>query len=400
MVKLFNLEALNEEKVKRNHATHAIMFRGNADENRISKTPDKRLEYIVPMTNTNYVGSAGYHKLWQEIGELHHKVNAAQAPAAADLEALLGKIFIDITRRAQESPDLTSRIAIEETDLEFAETINLREIYKYIGYFDVISGANDSVPLIEQALGETDSVTMEIVGAGWKDSLKNLLFNKLHTIEKVNQAVIDADTDYRNSKTVGTIVGATYVPSQKQVADATDDSSLDYRLYRTIDKAVKKLRSLKDYRTERKIAVPSVALLCNSADAWNLERVIRGQLTTGGTIGTITSENVQALPINEIITYDQGITDGFTWGKETLSFPGVTEGKCYVFVPREYFWILNKRPLTLETGRGSTLQLSTEERAWYRVQTKFEKLFLGSSYPATAIGAGYGAVIEVTLPTT
>jgi len=82
-----------------------------------------------------------------------------------------------------------------------------------------------------------------------------------------------------------------------------------------------------------------------------------------------------------------------------LSFPGVTAGKAYLFVPREYFWVLNKRPLTMETSRGSALQLSTEERAWYRVQSEFSKIFFGSSYPGTSLGAGYGAIVEVTLPT-
>ena len=400
MVKVINREALIEKRVKSNFATEAMVFSGSADQNLKDSKPvvygDK---ILVPMKNGNWENSEGKIRLWNEIGELHKKINAAQAPSDDALTALLGKIFIDITRRAQEAPDMTSLIATEDTNLEFSETINMREIWPYRGKFKTISGSNDSVPLIEQALGEVDTVNMEIVALGWKDSLKNLLFNRLHSIEKVLQSVVSADTDYRNSKTVGVIVGATYVASQKQAADATEGATYDVKMYNTFRKAIKKIMGLKDIRTNRNIAVPSLAVLCNSADTWSIERVINGQLQSGGTGGTLNSINTSALPIAQIIEYNQGINDGFTWGKETLSFPGVTAGKCYLFVPREYFWVMNKRPLVMETGRGSVLQLSTEERAWYRAMTEYHKIFLGSSYPATAVGAGYGAVIEITLPT-
>jgi hypothetical protein len=170
-------------------------------------------------------------------------------------------------------------------------------------------------------------------------------------------------------------------------------------MYNTHRKAIKKLRGLKDPLTDRPIAVPSIAILCNSQNTWDIERVIRGQLMSGGGNGLISTNNMTGLPIAQIIEYDQGITNGFSWGKKELSYPGVTAGKCYVFVPRTYGWVLNKRPLTLETGPGNVLQFSKEERAWYNVQTEFDRLLLGSSYAGTSLGAGYGAIIEVTLPT-
>ena len=67
-----------------------------------------------------------------------------------------------------------------------------------------VSGSNDSVPLIEQALGVTDTVSMKILAIGWKDSLKNLLFNKLRDIEKANKAAVNAYVDKRNAATIGT----------------------------------------------------------------------------------------------------------------------------------------------------------------------------------------------------
>ncbi|MCK4816904.1 hypothetical protein KA005_14130, partial [bacterium] len=368
MVKIINRETIKDLRVKQNRSDLVQIFQGDKKLNLSSGDPKFHGEaVVVPMKNSNYVNSAGYHKLWNEIKELREKYNAAQSPSAATLEALLGKVFIDITRRAQEAGDLTSFFATEINDLEAAETINTRYIKKYIGEMGLIAGSNDSVNLIEQNLATTDTFDLAIYAIGWKDSLKNMLFNKLHEMQKVNQAAVDADTDRRNAAIVGTIVGATFVASQKQAADATSGATFDILMYNTLRKGVKKLRGLKDPQTGRKIAVPKISILCNSANTWDIERVINGQLTNGGATGTLTTQNAQALPIANIIEYDQGITDGFVWGKKTLDFPGVTAGKCYLFIPLEYLWVVNKRPLTLETGVGSTLQLSTEERAWYRV---------------------------------
>jgi len=359
-------------------------------------------QIVVEMPNNHWVGSEGYHTLWAEIGELQKKakaemaVNAAQAPSTTTLEELVQKYFIDITRRAQESPDLTSMIATEVTDFEFPETVNVRNLLDYIGKMETMSGNNDSVPLIEQNFGNTDTFGLSILGVGWKDSLRNVLYNSLHTLEKVNRAVVACDTDARNARTVGVIVGATYVASQQQAADSTG-TTYDAKMYNTMRKAIKKLRGLKDHQTGGKIAVPSISLLVNSADTWDIERVVNGQLGSGD--GTYSGSNMASLPIDNIIEYDHGITDGKTWGKKTLSFPGVTQGKAYLFVPKETFFVANKRPITMETGSGETLQLSTEERAWYRVQGEYYKDFLGSSYPSTTIGAGYGYIIEIALPT-
>ena len=399
---VFDQDGLKEYRLKQKTATNVAIFSGNAAENVKEKTEIIGKELIVPMTNTAWEGSEGHVQLWSEIKDLQDKarkemaVNANQAPSPTTLESLLQKVIIDITRRRQESGDLTSLIATEITDFDFPEVITLRELYDYVGEMQEVSGSNDSVPLIEQALGITDTVAMKILAIGWKDSLKNLLFNKLRDIEKANKAAVNAYVDKRNAATVGVIVGTTFDASQKQAADATANATFDALMYNTMRKAIKKLRSLKDPQTKGLIAVPSLTLLCNSADRWDIERVINGQLGSGN--GTIAGQNMASLPIDTIIEYDHGITDGKKWGKKTLSYPGVTQGKAYLFVPREAFWVAVKRPLTMETGRGSVLQLSTEEKAWYGVQGEHYKQFLGSSYPAAGT-SGEGFIVEITLPT-
>lgn len=397
MVKVYNRDSVSELRANSGAVTRAMLFKGNKEQNLSGTNPETHVDLLVP-SKGKWVNSEGYHRLWNEIGELHRKVNMAEAPAAADLEALLGKIFVDIGKRVAESPDLTSVIATETTNLEDGENVNLRDILPYRGNFDEVAGTGDGVNLIQGMTGTVETVQHKIRAVGHQTSLHNLVFNKLETVQKVTEAAVNAFTDRRNALTAGVLANATYVASQKVAADSTG-TTYDVKMYNTFRKAIKKLYGLKNAYTDRPIVVPRIAILCNSADRWSIERVIAGQLQTAGTGGAINSVNTAALPVAEIIEYDCGITDGLAWGGKTLSFPGVDQGTAIVFVPREYFFVRNKRPLTMETGRGSVLTLSQEDKAWYNIQTEWYKIILGSSMPGTDLGAGYGAAVEVTLPT-
>ena len=290
---------------------------------------------------------------------------------------------------------MTSLIAREVTNLDFPELLYLRDLLKYRGKMATISGEKDAVPLIEQNTGNTNTLSLAIKAIGWKSSLKNMLYNQWFTMDKVVEAAVDADTDERNAATIGAIVAASFVASQKQAAVATSGLTLDEKTYETFLGAIKLLRGLKDVQTGKKVFVPSISVLCNSIDTFQIENVIRGQLNGNGS--GVRANNRPALGISQILEYDGGINHGATVGLETLSYPGVTAGKCYLFIPGVAL-VANKRPLTMETGMGSVLELSQEERAWYRVQGTYLKDLLGSSYAGTALGASYGAIVEVTLP--
>lgn len=411
MVKRMNCASYAEERIKRTESAEVMLFGGSAQDNLKSNTftpirvnvGGALKDGMVVVSKEKWVNSEAYFKLWNDIGQLQKKiagqVNAAQAPSASELATLQALVMLDLTKRAMQTGDMTDLIATEVTNFEFPELVSTKSLLPYRGQFRTISGANDSVPLVEQHTGDVDSVTLYIKGLGWITTLKNLVYNTLHDLQKVNEAVAAAYEDMRNAGTIGRIVGATYVTSQQQAADTTSGASFDFHMYETWRKAVAKIRGLKDFRTGLKIGVQTLSILCNSADAWNIDRAIRGQLTVGGATGTFTTQNMQGLPIANIIEYDGGNNNGFVIGKETISVPGVTAGKAYLFVPREYFWVAKKRPLTLETGVGNVLQLSQEARAWYAIQGEYDKVFLGSSYSGTSLGASFGSVLEVTLPT-
>jgi hypothetical protein len=388
MLKVYTPEALVAERKEKAKTVNAFVFEGDGKSNASGQNGPAHV----------FASGKSREDLRLEMEQLRHKMlvtNAAQPPSAADLEAFFGKFFIDVTRRAIEAPDLTSLIASEQTNFEFPEIVSLRDLEKFRGIMGTIQGTGDAVPLIEQNNGNVDTVTMSLKALGWKDSFKNMLYNKFFTMDKVVQAAVDADIDARNAATAGLIVGATYVASNQQAAVTTSGLTLDEKTWETLLAAVKKIRALKDIQTSRLNAVPSLSILCNSADTFQLENVLRGQLNGNGS--TARTNNRPALPIANLVEYDQGINNGFVIGKVTASFPGVTAGKCYLFIPGVLL-VATKRPLTMETGRGSVLELSTEERAWYRVQGVYSKAFLGSSFPGTSIGAGYGSIVEITLP--
>jgi len=331
----------------------------------------------------------------KSMDELKAVTMQANSPTSAVLEEFFGKFYIEVQRQALEAPDLTSMIAAEQTNFDFPEIVDLRNLLPFRGQMLQVSGGNDPVPLIEQATGALIPVTMKAWAIGWKDTLWNMLFNKFFTMAKVVDAAVAAYTDNRNKLTVGVIVGATYVASQSQAA--ASGGTLDENTYATIRNAIKLIQGLKDPQTGRKIGKRALSILCNSADSWQIERVLRGQLENNG--GGARGNIVAALPVGSLIEYDQGINDGFTVGKTAMSFPGVVAGVCYLFVPGIAI-VANKRPLTMESGVGSALQLSTEERAWYHVQGEYFGDFLGSS-AATPVGgaAGYGFIVKITLPT-
>jgi len=407
MGKVITLKSLIDRKIKNQYVQPVQVFAGDKDYNLATTETKPEWERKIKVVSADWENSEGFYNCWNRFHEARKKLNikpgdkmnAAQAPSATEIASLIGQFFIDVNRRAIEAGDLTSLIADEIVNLNFPKSVTLREFLKYRGEFMGIEGANDSVPLIEQHTGSTESVTLSIAGLGWKTVLANLLWNPIHNLTKVSQAVADAYTDLRNSIVVGTIVGATFDASQIQAAVETTGATYDINLYNTVKEGIKLLRSLLDIQTGRKISTSrGIKLLCNSNDSWDLERVIYGQLAVPGPNGTITAQNVQALPISEIITYDQGINNGFTYGKKTMSYPGVTEGEFYLFVPYEYFKVLTKRGLTMETGPGNVLQLSQEEKAWYCAGGYYNKPFLGSSY-AGETSEGYGAIVKVTMPT-
>jgi hypothetical protein len=393
MLKIYNKETFLRERIENKHTQKIAIFQGSMKENAQAATPEiyQTSEAIVRMTG-RYENSDLYNKVWSQIKDLREKV-LNQNSVPENLASLIQLLFVDVTRRVMEIPDFTSQINIETTNFDYPESVSLREIYKYRGVMLPMLLENDSVPLIEQYSGAVGSVIMEAFGVGWKDTLKNLLYNKLFDMQKVLQAAAEAYVNERNNRALGYLFSTTFKAKQKVNAVNTG-TSFDTNLYDTYREAYVLLKQLLDPQNGFLISIPSITLLIHSARRWESERVILGKLeASGANMGS--GQLRSALPIDTILEYNG---TSFTWGKKKITFAGCDINKAYLFVPNMYSYTLVKRPLTMEVGRGSVLQLSNEERAWYGVQTEWYSDLLGSSMPGSTLKTGYGAIVEIDLP--
>jgi len=411
MVKVVNARTLLEEKAANGYTREAKVYLGDKDANKTEGEPRVApIEYVADGKTATAnslvykVGSAAWKNsearfnLLRDLKGLQDRLqNAATAPSAATLAEYFAKVFIDVQRQADELADYSASIYNVWTRENAGEVTYLRDFLPYTGKEKAISGENDSVPLIEQNLAQLEQITLQIRAFGWKDSLKNMIFNPINVIQRVTEAAATILVDSRNNDIIGNIVTATYPAAQAVPADATG-ATYDIRLYNTFKNAILKLASLKHVLTGKELSETGVfsggiKILCHPADLWQIEKIVNGGLSQILSIQQIT----QALPFSEIIAYGAGHMNGMTWGQETLAFPGVKKGEAYVFLPNPLGGIvLDKRPLTLETGTGSVLQLSTEERAWYRINGLFHKWFMGGAHPSGK--AGTGNIVKVTLP--
>jgi len=384
--------------VKNKTVRTAYLYEGDAESNKSTKEPVVRSSQEFNVGSEKWNGSEGHYKLWNEIHEMQSKFkNAATPPSTAELAAFYPKLFIDVMRQSDEFVNLQPIVATVINRSDVPEVSNLRDYLPFVGKEKTIEGNNDTVPLIEQRTANTDTVTQTIRAFGFKDSLKNLLFNPIPYLQRVTEAAARISTDYKNDNLIRTIVGATYGTKHSQAADSTGDT-YDLKLYNTLAKAYKTLGKLYHpmYTDKAKYVATlpqyrnGVTLLINPLDEWAINRVLSGFTFTGSAF----LQNVSPIPIANVVSYAGGIQDGMTWGKETLDLPGVAAGTAYMFIPNQAY-VITKRDTTLETGTGSVLELSSEERAWYRVSGEHTSWLMGGC----ATNTGYGCIIKITLPT-
>ena len=147
MAKVINARTLAEKKVNERQVKLVDMFIGSAKENLGSHDAKSigRIEMIP--AQAVYNGSAGEAKIMADVEMLQKmikangrdykltdsdrkKLNAAQYPGQTAIEALIGAMYMDTTRRAEEGGDLTSMFATEINDPNSDQTVNVNYFYK------------------------------------------------------------------------------------------------------------------------------------------------------------------------------------------------------------------------------------------------------------------------------
>jgi hypothetical protein len=396
-IPVLDAEYMRNRLVENRTARTVRVYRGNAEDNLKATTPITYYSQQIVATTKLWRNSDKREIILNQIYTLKQKLeaqkNAAQGPDSPLIAELMGKFFIDLLRISDETPDYTGILTQVIDRPDMPKDVNLRDFLPYTGKERVIAGSNDSVPLIEEHTARLTPITLELRAFGHKNSLWDVLFNPFWDTERLMQTAATIRVDSRNDDVIGDIVRASYDAGHSQAADTTG-STYDLKVYNTVLACINKVRDLLHplFKTRTIGSMnPQVYLLCNPSDQWSLQRVVSGGLVGASGIAQI----VSALPLTGIIPYGGGIQDGLPWGKETLSYPGVTKGDFYlVAVTRFGGYTFIKRDLTLETGIGEVLQLSREERAWYRVGKTFIDWLIGKTESSKA----YGAIIKGKLP--
>jgi len=397
MIPIIDGEALNGRMANTRHSRRISVYRGNRDDNLAAERACTYYNRDIVVTSPAWRDTDRRARLHDSIGELRGRLeaqrNANQGHDPQTIADLMGAHFIDIVRMSDEMPDYTSVLTTVHNRPNMPKDINLRDFLPYTGREQEIRGSNDSVPLIEEAAAEVTLISLAIKAFGHKSSLFNMVFNPFWDVNRLMETVAAIRVDSRNDDVIGKIVRAEYDEKHSQAADETGETR-DLKVYNTVDNALTKLFGLYHPQFDtRKLGTmsPRVYLLLNPMDVRKTRPAISGGLVGAGGI----RQMVNALPIDGVIPYAGGVQDGLPWGKEKLSFPGVKEGEFFLVGVTPYGGMtFVKRDLTLETGTGSALQLSREERAWYRIGVTFMDWLIGH----TAEGKAYGGIAKGVLP--
>ncbi|MCL2093023.1 MAG: hypothetical protein FWH12_02405 [Treponema sp.] len=374
------------------------VYQGNAKDNLNMEQVASYYNQDIVVTSAAWRDSDRRARLHNSIRDLRARLeaqkNANQGLDSATISELMGAYFIDIVRLSDEMPDYTGTLTTVFNRPDMPKDINLRDFLPYTGMEREINGSNDSVPLIEEAAAEKVLISLVIKAFGHKNSLYDVVFNPFWDINRLMETAATIRIDSRNDDVIGKIVKATYDANHSQAPVTTSDTR-DLRIYETVDRAIDKLYRLFHPQFIRKRIGemnPRIYMLLNPMDRRKVQPVVSGGLVGAGGL----RQMVNALPIDGIIPYAHGIQHGLPWGQvEALDFPGVKENEFYLVAVTPYGGMtFIKRDLTLETGTGSVLQLSREERAWYRIGVTFMDWLIGK----TEDGVAYGGIIKGTFP--
>jgi hypothetical protein len=390
-MKIFNAETMRKELV--GQVRHIRVYNGSAQRN-LSGNPEAVVDEAVVISAEKWEGSEGRETLLNERHNLAQRFqNAATGYDTATLAALMSNYVIDLQRLADDLTDLTPTLVKVQTDTEAPESIKLRNYLPYVGREGVVMGASDTVPLMDHNLPVDVSMNLVIRAFGDKTTFRELVLNPFYKTENVIQSAARILVDGQNKDSIGAILAKTYDEDHTQEPDATG-ATVDIKLYNTIKAAIKKALRLYNTPTGKQIGLMQheIYMLVNPIDIPDITPIIEGGLERLAGI----NQMVGRLPINAIIPYGGGLNDGMKWGSETLSFPGVPAGTFYIFIKNDVYgaYKIIKRTPTMETGDGDVLALTTEKRAWHRI----DGMFLDWILPSNNTGKHYGAIIKGTFP--
>lgn len=355
---------------------------------------------VVAPGSSRWEQSAAYDKLWSEIeakmNSLKQKLdskkfNASQFPA--DYYDLINMFRLDLTRRRAEAGDMTSLIAKEIVNPNISRTASVDEFLPFAGAFEEIGGRGDKPPMMEHTTGSTASIKQTLYALGDARTLEDALYNQdIYSNMKVMEAYARAHGAKRNDLTFGAMVNATFTGKQAVSHATTSGYHADELLYTDINAGIEALRALVDPQTKLPIDASRISLVCPYGSERKINRVINGQLDNAKG----KAANYSALTeVVEILPY-RG--DVITVGNRKYTYNGCPAGFIFLFVSganNAPNYVVTKRSLTYETGRGDLFSLVRDGQVGYFSQAQYNAEFLGGTERGYADGEGY--VVKVAI---
>jgi len=393
-MKLLNAETMRKDLVGK--VRKVRIYNGSTTRNQKEAQVPVASEEIIKITGDRWLNSAGREKLLQDRKKIQDRIieNAATGFSPKEIAQYATLLTVDLVRQADEYPDYSSVLMKEIVNEAATDPTNLQYQMPYIGKEEEVKGSGDTVPLMQPALPDKIPVDLQILGFGDKTTLRQLVFNPFHETNLIIESAARILADHKNKDLFGDIFGIPYDAGHSQAADSTG-ATYDLQVYNTLKKGIRKALRLYCRPLDKYVGLlnPEIYLLVNPLNEPDLLPIINGALAGVGGMQSFTP----ALPVAGVISYGGGLNHGLKYGAETLSYPGVPLDKVYVFVKVNTFgaYRIIKRNETMELGEGDTLALTSEHRAWHRIRG----VFTDWVKPTTEAGKDYGAVLEITLPT-
>ena len=367
---------------------------------------------IVSANSSKWQNSEAYDKLWKNVYSLTQKIrdnktsqgsaytNSAQFPS--DYYDLINYLRLDVSRRRVEYADYTNMFTMETVRMDMSQKVGLEEFLPYTGGFEEITGRGDSVPMIEHKTGSEAVKLVKLYGLGDVRSLEDELYNlDIYTLQKVNDAFARGFVAKRNDLSIGRLLtkadGTTRSYSTAQTVDQItqgENDTYQEAVYQTVLNMYKAIRLLKDPRTGQEIDASRVVMATSYSDAFDINRVINGQ------IDNYKGKAANYSSLNEVAEIWPYRGDTFTANKKTYTYKGITTGDLYMFVPGKFngpAYTMTKRGLTYATGEGDVLKLAREAKVAYFGQTNYLDLFFGGSADADGTD-GTGYIVKGKMP--
>lgn len=384
--KLITAEIVKQEIYKNQITGRSVMYKDPIkDDNGINNNKNSILK-----ENTIKVVSEHYKSPYEmalngraPVSERIAKGNFA-LHQPSDLYDLVDATRLDVTRRVLAQPTLYQFIYNVVSNPNFTKTMTLQEILPIGIVFEENEGSGEAVPLGDFKTGTPETLTQQIMSAGYTWDLAFELYNSLFDMQRLNDAVARGYVAKVNDEHLYPIINGSYgtVGTTKWTAASSTGSTWMEKWYHTILNARRDFRERTDPVTKRHLDTSNMILLCSTTDAEDVMWVINGQLNSPAD-----SKNLSTIPgIQSVIGYDGDVIDV---GGKTYTYTGVTDGTCYLIkpLPRSFISAWKRALTALFQAQGDILKLEQAKRAWYYVRAIY------NTYGIT------NGVQKITLPT-